>query len=480
MKSSISQNSESETPELASGDTDISPLVELNRHSDIRNVKTDVAHHDPVHDGHHAKGQEIVSSAWNPHSLEADIAHRNSTHNTNPTKNQEILSPAPDPRGTPQFVSTSQNIDRSGALVPPASDLPRELPKTTNHHEDLIPLFNLPVSVRRLFIGLGEEMEREDRDECSTAVRVMQEMSFKAFRTAKWLPTTSDTIKLEIHRIKRTLREWTKAAIKDDPRLGYLSTVFQGDKQVMDAFGEELSKVMVIRNNIPLEGLPERKASKVLLEALLAHHLFSNVFSPPFFFLGDWSSGLNMLYEIGHSWSPKDAHRWRSDTMRLGFPEVSKDEKVEAARLQMQTLIDQRAKIQAENFINSPANNLFDKTPELMIKLQNLYQEAGNLSYHLWTRRAVLKILTLNELNPSFDINDRMMTLHNMVKEDVENKLTGQPITLVVNPAIISYGTEDGEDYESPRIWTPAEVWLYNPLPKGPESNVGADAGVKS
>ncbi|KAF7862562.1 hypothetical protein EAF04_007435 [Stromatinia cepivora] len=472
MKSSIFQNSESESPELASGDNDISPSVELNRHTDIRNVKTNVAHHDPAHDTHPAKGQEIVSSA-------------------------------PNPQRTPQFAHASQNIDRTRVLVPPASDLPREPPHTTIHHEDLKSFYNFPMPGRRLFVGLGGEVgrkyeecrtmkmeiaelrdsERElqrishrDRDECSKAVCALQEISFKALRTVKWLPTTSDTIKIEIYRLKGKLREWTKVAIKDDPRLGYLSTVFQRDKQVIDAFGEELSKVMVIRNDIHLEGLPERKASKALLEALLAHHIFSNIFSLPFFFLGDRSSGLNLLYEMGQSWSPKNAHRWRSDTIRLGFPEVSKDGKVEAARLQMQTLIDQRANIQAENFINSVANNLFDKTPKLMNKLQDLYQEAANLSYHLWTRRAVLKISTLNELNPLFDINDRMMTLHTMVKEDFENKLTGQPITLVVNPAIVAYGTEDGEDYETPRVWAPAEVWLYNPLLKDPQSNVGGDA----
>ncbi|KAJ8069447.1 hypothetical protein OCU04_003101 [Sclerotinia nivalis] len=357
---------------------------------------------------------------------------------------------------------------------------------------------------RGLFIGLEEEMGRgceecrtmkkeiaelrdsekelqqtsqRDREECSKAVVALQEMSFKKLRTGRWLLPTSDSIKVELHRIKGKLKEWTKVAIKDDSRLGYISAVFQTDKQVIDAFREELKKVMVFRNAIPLEGLPERKAGRILLEALLAHHIFSNIFSLPFSFLGDQASGLNLLYETGQSWSPKDAHKWRSDTMRLGFPEASKDGKVEAARLQTQNLIDRRADIQAEDFINSPANYLFHTDPKLLIKLQKLYQEAANLSYRLWACRAVLKISTLNELNPLFDTDDRTMTLHSMVKEDVENKLTGRPITLVVNPAIVAYGTEDGEDYESPRIWAPAEVWLYNPLPQGPKSNVGGDAG---
>ncbi|KAJ8069446.1 hypothetical protein OCU04_003100 [Sclerotinia nivalis] len=111
MKSSIFQKSESESPELASGDKDFSPSVELNRHTDIRNVKTNVAHHDSAHDTHPAKGQEIVSSAPNPQSLEPNVAHHDSAHDTHPAKGQGTVSSAPTPQRTPQLAHASQNID---------------------------------------------------------------------------------------------------------------------------------------------------------------------------------------------------------------------------------------------------------------------------------------------------------------------------------------------------------------------------------
>ncbi|RAL59236.1 hypothetical protein DID88_006951 [Monilinia fructigena] len=121
---------------------------------------------------------------------------------------------------------------------------------------------------------------------------------------------------------------------------------------------------------------------------------------------------------------------------------------------------------QAIAFTKSSARYLFNKNPDMEKKLRSLYQQAADLSYHLWTRRTTLKISTRGDLNPLFDVEDPKMTLHSTVKEDTENKLTGQPIALFVHPMhmIELYGTEEGEDYENSLIFAPAEVWLYHPL----------------
>lgn len=130
--------------------------------------------------------------------------------------------------------------------------------------------------------------------------------------------------------------------------------------------------------------------------------------------------------------------------MRLVFPEVQNDAQVEIARAQTQRYLNLAVDFQVRDFTESPARYLFNMGSDTEKKLRSLYQEAADISYHLWNRRTALKISARDDLNRLFDIDDPKMALHSMVNEDTKDKLTGQPITLFVHPMIGLFGTEEG------------------------------------
>ncbi|ESZ94267.1 hypothetical protein SBOR_5335 [Sclerotinia borealis F-4128] len=302
----------------------------------------------------------------------------------------------------------------------------------------------------------NENLQKEKvktREECSRAVCALQEMAFKSLKSAKWLPSTNGKLNSDMQRLKREMKEWTRGAVKNQSQICDQSAIFQKDQQLSPEFCEELENVMVLTEKRIPKGLPEQKVLKIMLDALLAHHIFTKILAVPFFVLGDNTSNLDRIYQIGQSWNPKNAHTWRSDTLRLIYPETEKDKKVEATRLHMQTSLDTRADSKFEEFIKSPARHLFNHDTESISGLRDLYQQAASLSHSLWTRRSMLKISTLKDLSPLFDINDPKMEAHSMVGEDTANKLTGKPITVVVHPTVESYGTEKAENFETSRVW---------------------------
>ncbi|KAF7953457.1 uncharacterized protein EAE97_000856 [Botrytis byssoidea] len=429
-----------------------------------------------------------------------------SIHATHPGKPEGDLPSTLNAQATPLLSHTDHDINRNRVRTPPTSILPGDPLPNAIHVSNSMQSHDFPMASGRILKRLEDEVHhsyeelrtlrkeivdlkeqgselqqrsQQDREECSRAVHALQEMAFKSWKAEKWLPAEHDTINLEIFTLQAAMTGWTRGATRDDSWLDDLSEVFQGEDQAKDALRKELSKVMVFKNDLLPEGLPQKRAKKFLLEALLAHHLFTDVFSSPFSFLGDESTSLDFIYETGLSWNIADAHRWRSDTLRLLSPEPSKYDKSEAVRLKIPPLLNNRANIQAENFFKSPARCFFVETPELTASLQKIYQQAAGLAYHLWTRRSMLKIVTRKDLNSFFHIDDQQMALHTSVQEDIENRLTGQPISLVLYPGVVAYGLDGCVDYETPRPWMPAKVWLYKPLSEKPEVLVGGDLEIK-
>ncbi|KAF5877190.1 uncharacterized protein Bfra_001553 [Botrytis fragariae] len=440
--SSISTNSGNRPPAPVSMGHGSSPFVEVDRHTSVGKCDSIMADVRSIHATHSGKPQGNLPS----------------------TLNSQI---------TPQSSPTNNVMDQNRVQTSPTSVLPREPLPNAIYISNSTRSYDFPMTIGRTVKRLEDEVHR----------------SYEELRTLKKEIAGLRDKESELQQRNQRDREecsraaamsgWIRVATRGDSRLDNLSKVFQGEDQAKDALREELSKVMIFRNDMLPEGLPQKRAKKFLLEALLAHHVFTNVFSSPFSFLGDESTSLDSIYRAGLSWSVADANKWRSDTLRLLFPEASENDKAEAVRLKIPPLLDDRAKIQADNFFKSPARCFFDATPELTVGLQKIYQRAAGLAYHLWTRRSMLKIVTRKDLNSFFHIRDRQMALHTSVQEDIENKLTGQLISLVIYPGVVAYGLDECVDYETPRPWMPAKVWLHKPLSEKSQVPVGQDSAMK-
>lgn len=120
------------------------------------------------------------------------------------------------------------------------------------------------------------------QEEYNTTIRRQQEASFRQMESGRWVPVEENKVIGELDRLRRTMKSWAKAvAIKDMSRLEAL----QADEY--NFLMGELSSVVVMSNNQLPSGLNTTKSAILLLNALVAHSMFTSFFRSPFFFLDD-------------------------------------------------------------------------------------------------------------------------------------------------------------------------------------------------
>jgi hypothetical protein len=139
-------------------------------------------------------------------------------------------------------------------------------------------------SIRRMQAEVREIESNRNKiqEKYTTFIRKQQEESFKQMEPARWLPSEESKVVGDLHRIMRGMRSWAKgASIKDMSLLQKLDGMDVAD------FMKDLSHVVLLENNQLPQGLSTPKSPSLLLNALLAHDLYTNIFRNPFFFLKD-------------------------------------------------------------------------------------------------------------------------------------------------------------------------------------------------
>src|SRR5436189_3886796 len=85
--------------------------------------------------------------------------------------------------------------------------------------------------------------------------------------------------------------------------------------------------------------------------------------------------------------------------------------------------------------------------------LYSLFHTAGELSVRLWSQRTYLKCFGFAELG-HFNVESPLMVAHRLqMVDDDDHRLDGRPIAAVIQPAIVAFGNENGENYESYKVW---------------------------
>lgn len=158
---------------------------------------------------------------------------------------------------------------------------------------------------------------------------------------------------------------------------------------------------------------------------------------------------------------------WRSRTLRLlATPPADVqqgDERHLHNHIASQKAVCRRF---ASEFYDSPAKHLVKSAgktdPQCFHDLESIVQYAGELSYRLWTRRTLTCVMSLPELcSQPFNVGSDIMKahpLHRLYEDD--DRCDGWFVSVVAHPAIVAYGSSDGKDYSSGRVWMKAEVWL--------------------
>jgi hypothetical protein len=144
------------------------------------------------------------------------------------------------------------------------------------------------------------------REEYEDLIRKQQEESFKQMSTARWLPADDNTVMIEFGRIKTAMRSWArKNSIKS------MSPIENLEGSEYRSFLTALSNVAVFENEELPRGLQTPKSPGLILNAILAHHLCTNMFGNPFFFL-EHLPGVELLhriYGVAQSGETKSFHR---------------------------------------------------------------------------------------------------------------------------------------------------------------------------
>ncbi|KAJ8069443.1 hypothetical protein OCU04_003097 [Sclerotinia nivalis] len=293
-----------------------------------------------------------------------------------------------------------------------------------------------------------------------------------------WRPMLGTEIKDGLRRVMREIRSWSQEVAKD---------ISQFDLQGHDreVFFDEVSKIMILdesdQQEFPKCMQRQRRLLSNVLDALLNHHLFSTIYSNPFFFLGEeLSQGLNDILSLGNAWNVDDAQYWRSDTLRLILPE---NNGVEESGVKSQTneLIHKAGIRGAIDFMRSPAKYIMNENPSALEKLQRTYTFAAEHSYKLWTQRSIMKVLDPSDsLGQPYNSQDRNMEAHNRVNLGSKKSPEGQPITMVTSPRIDAFGHRDSDIGAKTRwyfevvYYKPVTVWFY--LPRSGEPDYGTEA----
>ena len=108
-------------------------------------------------------------------------------------------------------------------------------------------------------------------------------------------------------------------------------------------------------------------------------------------------------------------------------------------------------------FMESATKDAFRTT------LVKLFEDAGRMAMRLWTQRTEIRCWYLADLRKeAFAVDSTLMQAHNLHKLDdpKDHRMDGKRIKLVVHPAVLRYGSHDGEDYDRSQVWAKAIVWL--------------------
>ena len=94
--------------------------------------------------------------------------------------------------------------------------------------------------------------------------------------------------------------------------------------------------------------------------------------------------------------------------------------------------------------------------------LLDIFRFTGDLFSSLWKQKvAIVSWGSEKFQKTSFAIDSDLIMAHPVHSlEDGDSRMNGHSIQMVVQPAILAYGNEEGKNYEEFKVWAKAVVWL--------------------
>ncbi|KAK0724595.1 hypothetical protein B0H67DRAFT_108878 [Lasiosphaeris hirsuta] len=248
--------------------------------------------------------------------------------------------------------------------------------------------------------------------------------------------------------------------------------------------------VLLEKEGLPQELVGKKRTVHVLLHAMLANSICTDAIASPFWYLEAINQGsdptlpaeegMGNLYKLLTSLREPEAHQWRATMSRImstsGIGQSGNLRAKGAGALeetsQLASYRRQYAQHLATAFLKGPSRFLLrDKLTDTCAgRLTEEIDNALKFSVTLWSGRSDIQMEGLEDFQERFQGKFKQgsdeMELHRGNKGEDVKAYRDQPILVVVQPAIVALGTEEGDEYDSARrVWMKAQVNVMEPTP---------------
>ena len=300
-------------------------------------------------------------------------------------------------------------------------------------------------------------------DDQDSQIRVIQDHQLQANTSFGYLQADEDsTVRLNIRNLMSRCSAWAK-----DQAVGSLHNV---------------RKSLLSSLHLPDELLSHQYSSvapSIVLNAMLVECIQNWIFRKPFIGIVGasgaagptaWSTEsdfLDIKYQkmlenrTGENYVLRN---WPSTNTKPG--DWSKAQSWRSLTLQLLESPEQETCIQQRRLYYSWAQSQFSEQYGYLCRRSNTYESdrelyeimsyAGDLFSPLWKRKIYIEYSGMPFYTGSQEL-EAHPTEH-LIEGDTSKD--GYPVRLVVQPAILAYGDEEGNHYDQVRIWAKAVVWL--------------------
>jgi hypothetical protein len=158
------------------------------------------------------------------------------------------------------------------------------------------------------------------------------------------------------------------------------------------------------------------------------------------------------------------AHAWRSQTLRMVDPPEQQSKGQSSSHLQKKEEYYHHTTFL---FDSGPARVLYRQcdsqhASQRHKELLEIMRTAGQLFISLWKQKVFIAAWGLEKFQkmPFSIASNEMMAHPAMGLEEGDTRMDGWPVQMVVQPAIVAFGNEDGSNYNEYKVWAKALVWL--------------------
>lgn len=337
-------------------------------------------------------------------------------------------------------------------------------------------------------------------DKQESQIRMMQEQNLNLIEANRGFMQAEDDeiIRGKIQSAMRSLRSWAASYA-----IPHRRSIKQNDEEMT----RELFRSNVIaRKFIMLDEIfspqYDTVAPGVILNALLTKYVTDWVVKRPFFGLGgastsrgDSANEAAQVSQAFHSvyqraqlhgkirsasmksdWTELEgdagvAHAWRSQTLRMIDPHEPGSESKVGYRHESTERKENYYQDMARIF-DSVNVRVFYRLSDDHQRRKELYEiirALGELSSSLWKQKVNIVCWGLDRFQDEpFTVASDLMIAHPAYRLDEgDSRLDGLPVQMVVQPAILAYGNEEGKNYDHYKVWAKAVVWCGSPREGG-------------